>query len=197
MKLRPATRDDLAACLAVCLGTGDSGQDASRLFSLPELLGDIFVAPYIEFCLDFAWVLVDSTDAVCGYVLGCPDNERFDQQLQSQWWPAMRSKYADAVAITKDDADCLAFIASPSSAPAEVLSAFPAHGHIDLLAPAQGQGWGVTMMNTMMDALKAAGVPGMYLDVSVVNLRAQKFYARLGFVEITRAGESVYLGINF
>lgn len=197
MHIRRATADDLSACREVCLGTGNSGADAHDLFTLKEILSDIFVAPYFEFCLEFAWVLESDAGEVCGYVLGCPDNVKFEDQLQNIWWPRIRAKYEDVSGSTRDDQDCLAFIASPAQAPTVVSSRYPAHGHIDLLPMAQGSGWGGQMMSLMMKTMADQGISGMYLDVSVGNLRAQKFYSKLGFTEVVRHGESCYLGIDF
>ena len=109
----------------------------------------------------------------------------------------MREKYAGVIGVTDRDTSYLDFIAHPVPAPAEVVADFPAHGHIDLLPEAQGAGWGTQMMTLMMNALRDAGASGMYLDVSVDNLRAQKFYSTLGFSEIQRTDESCYLGRTF
>jgi len=196
VRIRRAQLSDLPACREVCLGTGDSGADAHHLFSLPEILSDIFVAPYFEFCLEFGWVLENDQAKVVGYVLGCPDTATFESQLQDIWWPRIRAKYENIEAVTNEDRECLAFLAKPVPAPLDVSRRYPAHGHIDLLPEAQGAGWGLRMMTTMMDALKATGVSGMYLDVSAVNFRAHKFYAKLGFTEIAKDGDSVYLGIS-
>ena len=99
--------------------------------------------------------------------------------------------------VTDRDKSYLDFIATPVSAPAVVVAQFPAHGHIDLLPEAQSAGWGTQMMTLMMNALRDAGAHGMYLDVSVDNIRAQKFYSKLGFAELQRTEESCYLGHTF
>lgn len=197
MKIRPAAITDLPACYEVCLGTGDSGADGHHMFSQPELLGDIYVAPYFEFCLDFGWVLVDDADQVQGYVLGCPDTKEFEKQLSEIWWPRMREKYKGVQPTTPAETECLEFIANPNPAPADLVQQFPAHGHIDLLPIAQGAGFGKAMMQKELIALKNAGASGMYLDVSIFNERALKFYERLGFKSIVQRGESNYLGLHF
>lgn len=197
MRIRHAVPADLPACREVCLGTGDSGADGRALFTLMDIVSDVFVAPYFEFCLEYAWVLENDEGAVCGYVLGCADTNAYEQNLRETWWPQMREKYAGVLGATDRDKSYLDFIAHPVPAPASVVAHYPAHGHIDLLPEAQGAGWGKQMMHLMMNALRDAGARGMYLDVSVDNLRAQKFYSRLGFVEIQRTDESCYLGLTF
>ncbi|MEY4089000.1 MAG: hypothetical protein RJB55_1271, partial [Verrucomicrobiota bacterium] len=39
--LRQAVAADRASCYAVCLGTGDSGRDATHLHADPEALGNV------------------------------------------------------------------------------------------------------------------------------------------------------------
>jgi len=54
------------------------------------------------------------------------------------------------------------------------------------------------MIAELGDRLRATGAPGVHLGVSVRNVRAQGFYHRLGFRELTRVGDDrdgcVYLG---
>lgn len=188
---------DLPACREVCLGTGDSGADGRALFTLMDIVSDVFVAPYFEFCREYAWVLENDEGNVCGYVLGCADTNAFELNLHETWWPRMREKYAGISGVTDRDRSYLNFIAHPVPAPESVVAQFPAHGHIDLLPEAQGAGWGKQMMTVMMNALRDAGASGMYLDVSVDNARALKFYSTLGFSEIQRTDESCYLGRTF
>jgi ribosomal protein S18 acetylase RimI-like enzyme len=66
----------------------------------------------------------------------------------------------------------------------EVLHDYPAHGHIDLLETARGRGIGSRGMRHLMARLKAAGAPGMHLQVSPSNMGALKFYETLGFREL-------------
>ena len=197
MKLRPASADDFSAAYRVGLMTGNSGQDASDLFTLPDLIGDIYVGPYLEFCLDTCWVLVDDSSQVVGYVLGCPDTTDFEARCRDEWWPRVQSKYSQSQAITSLDYELLEAIRNPSNASQSLVAQFPAHGHIDLIESAQGQGWGKVMMKTMMNALREMGAPGMFLDVSVHNHRALGFYASIGFTEFSRNEDACCLTLTF
>ena len=76
----------------------------------------------------------------------------------------------------------------------EPVDEYPSHLHIDLLPRAQGQGWGVRMVGTMLDRLRAQGSPGVHLGMWSSNTRAFGFYTKLGFQELARVGESLYLG---
>ena len=50
---------DLPGAYRVCLLTGDAGRDASTIYRNPELLGHVFVGPYIVGQPDLALVVAD------------------------------------------------------------------------------------------------------------------------------------------
>jgi ribosomal protein S18 acetylase RimI-like enzyme len=54
------------------------------------------------------------------------------------------------------------------------------------------------MVARIMDTLRGNGSPGVHLGVSTLNTRAQGFYRRLGFAELTRVGSGgdgcIYMG---
>ena len=70
--------------------------------------------------------------------------------------------------------------------------------HIDLLARAQGRGYGRRMIEQVMDNLRQRGSPGAHLGVSMMNTPAFGFYQRLSFRELIRVGEGndgcIYMG---
>ena len=76
--------------------------------------------------------------------------------------------------------------------------AYPAHLHIDLLARAQGRGFGRRMLEQVMATLRQRGCPGAHLGVSMMNTTAYGFYQRLGFSDLLRVGEGkdgcIYMG---
>ena len=72
---------------------------------------------------------------------------------------------------------------------ADVLAAYPAHLHIDLLPRAQRQGWGRRLINALCEALAERGVPGVHLQYDAANVNAGAFYQRLGFEELPGSNE--------
>ena len=74
------------------------------------------------------------------------------------------------------------------------LAEYPAHLHIDLLPPFQGQGYGRQMMETFYAAAAGAGATGVHVAVVAANVPAQGFYRRLGFTHLDDAGDIIYLG---
>lgn len=185
-RLRSVTVDDLPALYRICLKTGDSGKDATHLQDDPDLLGQVFVGPYVVLEPDLAFVL-DSDNGPVGYLLGALDTARFNRKLGTEWLPRLQKAHRDP------GDDRAGWIGSdwvrhalhhPFLAMPPVLSPFPSHAHIDLLAEARGQGIGRHLMLTMMERLAALDAPGIHLQVSPGNHEAQAFYRSLGFAAL-------------
>lgn len=189
-RLRPATRDDHDGLKAVCLQTGDSGNDATAIEDDPDLLGLIFAVPYQVFEPDYAYALEDE-EGVCGYLFGAPDTVSLEKRMASNWFPDLRKSVPDAPADRSawSGSDWARYhIHHPPAIMRAELEPFPAHAHIDLLPRAQGQGLGKRMMHLIMDQLAETGVRGMHLSVSPRNQRAQGFYGKLGFKPLNPPG---------
>ncbi|GIH19666.1 GNAT family N-acetyltransferase [Rugosimonospora africana] len=181
MEIRGYRASDEAAAYAVCLGTGDNGRDATGLFRDPDLLGHVYVGPYLRFAPEFASVLHDG-DTIVGYVLGVADTAAFEAWCESEWWPSLRVRYPRDVPVSERDDELIRVIHSPYRMdPATAAAGFPAHLHIDLLPPGQGRGHGRAMMDRVLGQLTAAGAPGVHLFVGADNERAIGFYLALGF----------------
>src|SRR5947208_16634148 len=81
--IRPYHPSDLVALYRVCLLTGDNGSDASQIYRDAELLGHIYVAPYVVLEPDLCFVLLH--DGVpCGYVLGTRDSAAFRTRTEQE-----------------------------------------------------------------------------------------------------------------
>lgn len=192
MRIRPATPADRPACYAIAVATGDRGTPAAHLHAHPDLIGEVYVGPYLRLA-SRTCLVVDEDGVVTGYALGVADTEAFAREEESRWWPAVRRRTADLADPTPADRALLDQILRPATAPAQVVDTYPAHGHIDLLPRAQGRGWGRLLMSRLMVALAETGATGMHLGVDPANTRALAFYARLGFVEVLREPGVVYV----
>jgi ribosomal protein S18 acetylase RimI-like enzyme len=71
---RPADRDTL---YAICIHTGDAGQDATTLYRDPRILPDIFTGPYLLLEPELAFVLPGTEDRPAGYIVGTADTPHF------------------------------------------------------------------------------------------------------------------------
>ena len=59
---------------------------------------------------------------------------------------------------------------------------WPAHLHVNVAPEARGTGLAQGLMAAFQEHVRAAGVPGAYLQTLVENERAARFFARAGFV---------------
>jgi ribosomal protein S18 acetylase RimI-like enzyme len=196
--LRPYRDTDNDALYAICLATGDAGKDASHLYRDPKLMGHVYAGPYAAFAPELCFVLEDD-EGVGGYVIGTRDTYGFAKRLESEWWPALRKRYADPVEIGSRDDRMVRLIHRPPRTPRRISESYPAHLHIDLLPRFQGKGWGRRMIDHWLGAVRVLGASGTHLTVGESNARAVHFYRAYGFREILRTGppyDGIYFGIN-
>lgn len=184
---------DLPALREVCLKTGDSGNDATGLWSSDSLLPDVFLEPYVTLEPETAWV-VEVDDRAAGYLVATFDTRRFARRWSEHWTPVFASRHSRTAPEASEqwlrDAGH-----DPTALLNEHVDAFPAHLHIDLLPAAQGSGSGRALMRRLGLAAVEAGVPGIHLGVALSNTGARAFYERLGFRELSVGADAAMLGI--
>jgi ribosomal protein S18 acetylase RimI-like enzyme len=201
-RLRPATPDDLPALYQVCLRTGDAGKDAAHLQDDPNLLGEVFVGPYVMLEPGLAFTLVGA-GGPAGYVLGALHTGSFNQRLKSEWLPRLQKVHADPgddSAQWRGSDWVRRVVHHPFLDVPHVLEPYPSHAHIDLLAEARGQGIGRHLMQTLMEELARLGSRGVHLQVHPKNLAAQAFYSNLGFVPLSSPDlpdDTLFMGYRF
>jgi ribosomal protein S18 acetylase RimI-like enzyme len=199
--IRAARPDDRAAAYYVCLKTGDHGKDGEPFYrDDPDALGRIFVGPYLAYEPELSLVLEDA-QGVCGYAFGAFDSRAFYDRYEREWRPRLCAAFpmpsGDPGKWTRAQT-VHSWYHRPDYFTPEPYEAHPSHMHIDLLERGRGHGLGRQMMERIMDKLRQRGSPGAHLGVSVLNLPAMGFYAKLGFRELVRVGTPtdgcVYLG---
>ena len=89
ISIRRAALHDLPGAYRVCLLTGDAGRDGRALYQDPDLLGHVYVGPYIVGQPGVGLVPVDE-QGVAGYVLAALDTRAFEAWAEAEWWPALR-----------------------------------------------------------------------------------------------------------
>jgi len=189
-RLRAYRQADLADLYDVCVRTGDAGNDATGKYTYPELLGDIYVGPYVEHEPELSFVL-EKDDRVVGYVLGTACTERFVQWYRDNWLPRLSGRYPRPPEHpATPDERLLAVLYNADRMWHPGLAAYPAHLHIDILPAYQGAGLGRRLIEAFLDAARSAGAPAVHLGVAATNTRAQGFYRHLGFepIELPGAG---------
>ncbi len=185
--------EDLTGTYRVCLGTGDAGDDATRLYEDPNLLGHLYVGPYV--CLEpqHAFVLRDGAE-VLGYALGALDTASFEERAEKHWWPPLRAMYLPDTPRGEADAALVRAVHAPDSSPARLLANYPSHLHIDLLPRAQGRGYGRAMIEEVAASLFRAGSTGIHLGVARRNGKAIGFYEHLGFTSLETHEDGLVMG---
>jgi ribosomal protein S18 acetylase RimI-like enzyme len=189
--VRQGQQGDRAALFDICLRTADTGADATALYSDPDYPGQVWSVPYLELAPQHCFVLDSGGEAV-GYVVGAADTMAFEARLEREWWPALRSRYADRQPAAPFDGKVLDAIRTPESE-AELAQRYPAHLHINLLPAFQSGGWGRKLIEVELDSLRRAGAPAVFLGVGITNTRAIGFYAHVGFMPVDGPTNAVWL----
>jgi ribosomal protein S18 acetylase RimI-like enzyme len=194
IEIRSYQDSDLDKIYEICLLTGDSGKDATGIYSDPKLLGHFYATPYaiIEPELCFI-VTIDGLPS--GYILGTRNSQKFRELSEKEWFAKLRKKYSlPSKSDTSPDSRIIRLIYEGYTLKDE-LKDFPAHLHIDLLPATQGKGIGKQIMLTFINKLKELNVPALHLEVGKKNENAIGFYKRIGFHVICEYEHSVAFGI--
>ncbi len=166
------------------------------MFEDPQILGQLYAAPYGLFEPSLAFVAEDDL-GVGGYIVGALDSKAFEERLENDWWPALRDRYpAPPPALPQDqwtpDQRAASFIHAPGTVPDELAGHYPSHLHINLMSRLQSQGLGRQLMNTLIRALREQGSAGVHFFVYRTNQRAAGFYRHLGFTVIPSEGPLLF-----
>jgi len=194
--VRNFQEDDRSHLYHVCLATGDSGASALHLYTEKDMLGEIYVGPYLSFQPDLSLTLIK--DGVAGYALAALDTRSFEDTLSKHWWPAILEKYQSRSPenFNEREKNLFEYIQNPPLRPEEVVKDYPSHLHIDLLEKAQGRGIGKAMMLLVLDTLREQGSKGVHLGMGAQNSRAFTFYTKLGFTLLDKNDNEWTMGLK-
>ena len=192
-KFQEQDRSDL---YHVCLATGDSGANAVHLYNQKDMLGEIYVGPYLNFQPELSFTLIQ--DGVAGYALAALDTTSFENTLSNQWWPVILEKYSNRSPenFNEREKNLFRYIQNPPLRSKEVISQYPSHLHIDLLEKAQGRGIGKAMMLLLLETLREQGSKGVHLGMGAQNDRAFIFYTKLGFTLLDKNDDEWTMGLK-
>lgn len=193
-RIERAGLHDLPGAYRTCLLTGDAGDDASALYRDPDLLGHIYVGPYLAQGQGTQLVLVDEA-GVAGYLLSTDDTAAFEAWAEARWWPPLRTRYPLARGDSADH-QLIRLIHEPPRTPATLARTYPAHLHIDLLERGRGTGLGRRLIEMLLDELRERTVPAVHLGVARSNTNAIGFYQHLGFRQVDTEPDAVIMGLR-
>lgn len=186
---------DLVHLYRICLLTGNSGRDASKIYKDPDILGHFFAAPYAVLEPRLACILTHSGRPV-GYILGTQNSSTFYENCERLWFPVLRSQYP-LPDPGDDSADArIIRLMHQGHRVNKWAGAYPAHLHIDILPQGQGSGMGRRLMETFLGKLRQLRVTGVHLGVGKANQGAIKFYDRLGFSLLEEQEHALILGLK-
>ncbi len=191
-RIEPAGVADLAGAYRVCLLTGDAGVDATGKYRDPDLLGHVYVGPYLVRGDDTQLVVVDE-QGVAGYLLSADDTLAFETWAEEHWWPPLRVRYP-RIGDGSPDARLIRKLHQPERAEPALARDYPAHLHIDLLERTRGSGIGRTLIERLLDELRARDVEGVHFGVDARNVPAIGFYEHLGFRTLREERWGVVMG---
>ena len=176
---------DLTAIYRICLGTGDSGRDATHQYADPDLIGHYYAAPYAVLEPQLSFVLTNR-GMPGGYALAARDTVAFGERCERDWFPPLRARYPlPADEIRSPDAAMIRAIHRGHDRTNEFPD-YPAHLHIDILPQGQGQGWGRKLIDRLLQELRNEQIQAVHLGVGARNSNAIGFYEHVGFYLLRR-----------
>ncbi|MEE9431151.1 MAG: GNAT family N-acetyltransferase [Melioribacteraceae bacterium] len=195
LKIRKYHPSDIKILYNISLLTSNKGKDVELLNDEPNLIGDLFVAPYVKLEPDLCFVLT-LNDEPCGYILGTKDSEKFYLNCEENYFPSLREKYKYLPQENSTRYAILKRVIQIGHKPKENFKSYPAHLHINILPIAKGKGMGKKLMNEFIDELRNKNVPGLHLKVGKTNTNAIQFYSHIGFEIIKDYEYSLTMGIE-
>jgi ribosomal protein S18 acetylase RimI-like enzyme len=194
LRIESATIGDMPGAYRTCLLSGDAGQDASLLVRDPDLLGHVYVGPYLVRGGGTQLVVVDDAGAA-GYLLSADDTLAFEAWAEAEWWPPLKARYP-LISDGSRDAELIRLIHEPPRTPEKLAAAYPAHLHIDLEERARGTGLGRVLIERLLDELRERGIAGVHLGVDDSNTNAIGFYEHLGFRGVDTEPGGILMGLR-
>jgi ribosomal protein S18 acetylase RimI-like enzyme len=186
LRIEAAGLHDLPGAYRTCLLAGDAGKDATALHRDPDLLGHVYVGPYLSHGSGTQLVVVDEAGSA-GYLLSTDDTLAFEDWAEREWWPPLRTRFTLPQSDDDSgDAEMIRNIHHPEHTPPALAAEYPAHLHIDLQERARGKGLGRVLIERLLTELRDREIEGVHLGVDENNSNAIGFYEHLGFREVER-----------
>uniref|UniRef100_A0A8C9L1D6 Uncharacterized protein n=1 Tax=Pavo cristatus TaxID=9049 RepID=A0A8C9L1D6_PAVCR len=145
----------------------------------PALFGRV-LGSFLSLSPEYTFVLEDE-GGPCGYAAGALCAERFLQERDSSWLPAMQRRYPRELGGVLEEA-LLFFHTKPDAVPLPVLRRFPSLVQLETAPRVQDVGASCSLAVSLLSALRANGSRGVFCQVSAADHQQLSFYSKLGFV---------------
>jgi GNAT superfamily N-acetyltransferase len=210
--IRPYEKRFERDLVEICWRTGFMGEslEGAGRFEDKRLFALIFVLSFPRFEPESCFVAVEEKDGepdsarAVGYIVGSANAAAQAEYFSRRFEPriAARAFLYDSWRHPESLKQVLQFRRGSHKAdgpkrPGSVTVPnpdYPACLHTNLLPAYQGKGLGTKLMRTYLDALRARGVPGVYLETSDQNRKALPFYKKMGFVLLREEPGEFWLG---
>ena len=176
--IRPYEEKDCAYVQQICIDTADACFVKTPYKERAAVAA--FCRYFIARCPETCFVAVNEGDIPVGYILCTPSFGRW-------------CRYAPEQFLSGFPFGLLWSVGSMLGA-VPYLKEYPAHLHINLLAPYRRMGLGRQLMNTLVHALRQQNCPGVSLCVDEQNHGAMRFYESCGFQVLGKHPGSVAYG---
>jgi len=184
--IRQMKISDKEAAEYICCNASEpmdlGSEEINQAFSQGALT--VFCHYYVEKEPEHCFVVVDENDVPKGYVLCAVDFEKWKKVFTEEYMnvsqiPVVKGMGAGSIAALEPFA-----------------KEYPAHLHIDLLPELQRQGFGVKLMDALVDMLRKIGVSGVMLNVAADNEKGMNFYKKYGFALLAEGQQEVVFGLK-
>lgn len=172
----------------ICYRTGYNGEDLTGTgrFNDHRLFGLLFSLYYTYHERANSFVAVDEDSGrIAGYLLGSLDTIAQEKRFSRLWTAriAARGLLVSWWRYRESFSAMWHFSSVVHTFPplSHIHREYPAHLHINLLPGYQRRGVGGRLMEAMEARVRGAGIPGIHLITSDMNLKAVPFYLGRGY----------------
>lgn len=164
----------------------EAGKDAlmGSLWGDPESEAAVYLTPYYTLEPESFFVAVVN-GSLAGYLAGSlgtavpSEEKRMDQAIREYRLMSRRESRGFFLRAMVDSA-WSAVRRRPTAGELED-PRWPAHLHLNVVPSARGTGAAAGLMEAWFDRLRAVNSPGCYLQTLVENVRAVRFFTKMGF----------------
>ncbi|MBF6088696.1 GNAT family N-acetyltransferase [Nocardia cyriacigeorgica] len=184
MDARPYQETDRTE-LRELFGRAGAGSPIESLWGHLDSEAAVYLDPYMDLEPESLFV-AEHEGRLIGYLAGCVDTAAFpaESERMEQAFRRYRSIFASRSALFFARATLDTLTAKLRRAPTAADFTdprWPAHLHINIAPEGRGTGAADAMMQLWFTRLRSVDSPGCHLQTLVENIRAAKFFERMGF----------------
>ncbi len=199
-KVRPYQPADYAAVKNIYISTGYTGRALRKdLFSDFDLFAMLYLDCYARFYTGHFFVY-ESAGTVYGYINGAPDTVEFNTRYRREQIPRITDALAALPAGSERERRIteavLADAQSEDDVLAPIISAYPAHLHINVSPDAHRNQIGTRLLERYEQHCREQHLPGVHLITSNYNTKACPFYEKHGYVQHLKIPGSKWPGLD-